>query len=75
MVTKEIKLLLGKLNSHVNVAVEAAAGFCVQRTNYEVFPDHLLLKLLEEGTGDIPLILLIIFNIFSYYVIMVSIDT
>lgn len=53
----DVKSLLGRLNSHLNVAFEAAAGFCVSRTHYEVYPDHLLIKLLEEGTGDIPSIL------------------
>lgn len=39
------------------MALEAAAGFSLSLTHYEVFPDHLILKLLEEGSGDIPLIL------------------
>ena len=57
MIAKEIKSLLSRLNAHTSVALEAAAGFSVSRTHYEVFPEHLLMKLLEEGTGDIPLIL------------------
>ncbi|MDF1545227.1 MAG: type VI secretion system ATPase TssH [bacterium] len=56
MITKEIKSLLSRLNAHTSVALEAAAGFSVTRTHYEVFPEHLLMKLLEEGGGDIPLI-------------------
>ena len=53
----DVKTLLGHLNSHMNMALEAAAGFSVSRTHYEVYPDHFIIKLMEAGNGDIPLIL------------------
>ncbi|MFQ5572512.1 MAG: type VI secretion system ATPase TssH, partial [Rhodothermales bacterium] len=35
----------------------AAAGFSISRGHYEVTIEHLLLKLMEDGAGDIPRIL------------------
>jgi type VI secretion system protein VasG len=57
VITKDIKKLLEKLNDHMTRAFEAAAGFCISRTHYEVSVEHLLIKLLEDGTGDLPRIL------------------
>ncbi len=57
MVTKDLKKLLEKLNDHCTRALETAAGFCIARGHYEVSLEHLLLKLLEDGTGDVPHIL------------------
>jgi type VI secretion system protein VasG len=57
MITKDLKKLLQKLDDHTTRALEAAAGFCITRTHYEVSLEHLLLKLLEDGAGDIPRIL------------------
>lgn len=57
MVTRDIKRLLQKLNEHTTLALEAAAGYCLTRSHYEVSLEHLLLKLLEDGSGDIPRIL------------------
>lgn len=57
MITKDFKKLLQKLDDHTTRALEAAAGFTITRTHYEVCVEHLLLKLLEDGSGDIPRIL------------------
>ena len=57
MITKDLKKLLQKLNDHTTRSLEAAAGFCIGRGHYEVSVEHLLAKLLEEGSGDIPRIL------------------
>jgi type VI secretion system protein VasG len=57
MITKDLKKLLQKLDDHTTRALEAAAGFCITRTHYEVSLEHLFLKLLEDGSGDIPRIL------------------
>ena len=57
MITKDLKRLLQKLNDHTTRALEAAAGFCIGRGHYEVSIEHLLMKLLEDGSGDIPRIL------------------
>ena len=57
MVTKDLKKLLQKLDDHTTRALEAAAGFCISRSHYEITVEHLLLKLLEDGAGDIPRII------------------
>lgn len=57
MITKDIRKLLEKLNDLTTRALESAAGFCVSRTHYQVTIEHLLAKLMEEGTGDIQTIL------------------
>jgi type VI secretion system protein VasG len=56
MITVDIKSLLGRLNSYCTRCLEAAAGFCVSRTHYEVTVEHFLAKLLEEPQSDLPLI-------------------
>ncbi|MDY6950443.1 MAG: type VI secretion system ATPase TssH [Thermodesulfobacteriota bacterium] len=57
MITVDIKSLLGRLNAHCTRCLEAAAGYCVSRTHYEVTVEHILAKLLEEPQSDLPLIL------------------
>jgi type VI secretion system protein VasG len=57
MISRDLKKLLQKLNAHSTRALEAATGFCISRTHYEVSLEHLLVKLLDDGTGDIPRIL------------------
>jgi len=56
MITVDIKSLLGRLNAYCARSLEAAAGFCVSRTHYEVTVEHLLAKLLEDPQSDLPLI-------------------
>ena len=49
-----IKQLIDKLNGHTAAALENAAGFSSSRTHFEVLPEHLLIKLMEEGAnGDL----------------------
>ncbi len=57
MITRDVRSLLSKANSFVARGLEGAAGFSVARTHYEVTLEHLLLKTLEEGTGDLLLVL------------------
>jgi type VI secretion system protein VasG len=57
MIAQDLKALIARLNNHLAMSLETAAGFCLSRTHYEVTHNHLFLKLLEEGSGDIPLIL------------------
>ena len=54
MITKDLKRLLEKLDDHTTRGLEAAAGFCIGRGHYEVSIEHLFLKLLEDGSGDLP---------------------
>jgi type VI secretion system protein VasG len=57
MIARDVKRLLQKLNDHTTRGLEGAAGFAVGRGHYEVAIEHLLLKLLEAGDGDLPLVL------------------
>ena len=52
-----VKSLVGKLNSASRKALEAAAGLCVSRTNYEVEIEHWLLKLAELPNTDFQRVL------------------
>jgi type VI secretion system protein VasG len=52
-----LKSLIGKLNHTTRGALEAAAGLCLARTNYDVEVEHFLLKLLETQDSDFALIL------------------
>lgn len=51
------KSLIGRLNSTCRSALEGAAGLCLSRTNYDVEPEHFLLKLMETPDTDIDRIL------------------
>jgi len=49
-------ILLRRLNPYCAKALEAAAGLCQTRAHLEITPEHWLLKLLEQGNGDITVI-------------------
>src|SRR6266550_3852129 len=48
-----LKSLIARLNATCRGALEGAAGLCLSRTNYEVEPEHFLLKLIENSETDI----------------------
>ena len=50
-----LKELVGKLNETCRNALEAAAGLCLSRTNYNVEVEHWLLKLIENNQADITI--------------------
>jgi type VI secretion system protein VasG len=52
-----LQSLIAKLNEQCRSALEAAAGLCLTRTNYDVDIEHLFLKLLELPDSDISAIL------------------
>jgi type VI secretion system protein VasG len=52
-----VKSLIGKLNDTTRNAMQSAAGFCLQRTHYDVEIEHFLMKLLENSGGDFAAIL------------------
>ena len=52
-----LQSLVGKLDEQCRSALEAAAGLCLTRTNYDVDIEHLFLKLLELTDSDIAAIL------------------
>lgn len=57
MVEVDLKRLVGRLNRFCTRALEAAAGNCVSRTNYEVTVEHLMQALLEDPNTDIQQVL------------------
>ncbi|MGH8005140.1 MAG: type VI secretion system ATPase TssH [Limisphaerales bacterium] len=57
MAKVELKALIRKLNTPCHKILEAAAGLCVSRAHYEISPEHLFAKMLEDLTGDVALIL------------------
>ncbi|MBO7781359.1 type VI secretion system ATPase TssH [Burkholderia pseudomallei] len=52
-----LKTLIAKLNPVCRKATERAASHCFARGHYEVDLEHLFLALLDESTGDVPLVL------------------
>ncbi len=57
MQSKDLKSLLLKLNNHIVRNLDTATGQGINRGHYEITFDHLLNAVLEDGQGDIPLIL------------------
>jgi type VI secretion system protein VasG len=51
-----LRSLIGKLNDPTRSALEAAAGLCLSRTNYDIEIEHFLLKLLDASDGDLAYI-------------------
>lgn len=48
-----LKSLVGRLNDTSRNALEAGAGLCLSRTNYDVEIEHILAKLLEQDDTDL----------------------
>ncbi|MBF1962031.1 type VI secretion system ATPase TssH [Enterobacter hormaechei] len=48
--------LLRRLNPYCARAMEGAASLCQTRAHAEILPEHWLLKLLEQGEGDITVL-------------------
>ncbi|GFZ98872.1 type VI secretion system ATPase TssH [Dyella caseinilytica] len=57
MTLRDATHLLRKLNPHMTAALEAAVNFCQARMQGEVALEHWLLKLIEHGDGDVPIVL------------------
>jgi type VI secretion system protein VasG len=47
-----LKALIGKLNDQTRSTLEAAAGLCLSRTNYDIEIEHFLTKLLDQQSSD-----------------------
>ena len=52
-----LQSLINKLDEQCRNALEAAAGLCLTRTNYDVDIEHLFMKLLEVPDSDVAAIL------------------
>ena len=57
MKSKDLRALLLKLNNHLIRNLDAATGMGLKRGHYEITMEHLLNALIEDGQGDVPLIL------------------
>jgi type VI secretion system protein VasG len=57
MQSKDLKSLLLKLNNYLVRNLDTATGLGINHGHYEITFDHLLNALIEDGQGDIPLIL------------------
>src|ERR1039457_2084652 len=51
-----LKSLIGKLNDSTRGALEAAAGFCLARTHYDIEVEYYLTKLLDSTDNDVAAI-------------------
>ncbi|MGA4550474.1 Clp protease N-terminal domain-containing protein, partial [Enterobacter hormaechei] len=49
-------ILLRRLNPYCARAMEGAASLCQTRAHEEILPEHWLLKLLEQGEGDLTVL-------------------
>lgn len=49
-------ILLRRLNPYSARAMEGAASLCQTRSHAEILPEHCLLKLLEQGEGDLTVL-------------------
>lgn len=57
MQSKDLRSLLTKLNNYIVRNLDTATGLGINRGHYEITFDHLLNSLIEDGQGDVPLIL------------------
>ncbi len=57
MQSRDLKSLLLKLNNYLVRNLDTATGLGINRGHYEITFDHLLNSLIEDGQGDVPLIL------------------
>jgi type VI secretion system protein VasG len=57
MKSKDLRSLLLKLNNHLIRNLDTATGLGIKRGHYEIGMEHFLVALIEDGQGDIPLVL------------------
>ena len=57
MQSKDLRSLLLKLNNYLVRNLDTATGLGIKQNHYEITMEHVLLALLDDGQGDVPLIL------------------
>jgi len=57
MQSKDLRSLLLKLNNYLVRNLDTATGMGIKRGHYEIAMEHLVVALIEDGQGDVPLIL------------------
>ena len=55
--TLDLRSLLGRFDGNCVKHFQGATNLCVSRSHFEINPDHLLLRMLDEVTGDVANIL------------------
>ncbi len=58
---EDLRRLIGRFDPNVIHHFQGATNLCVTRAHYEITPDHLLMRMLDETTGDLTQI----FNAFK----------
>jgi type VI secretion system protein VasG len=58
---EDLRRLIGRFDPNVIQHFQGATNLCVTRTHYEITPEHLLMRMLDETTGDVTQI----FNAFK----------
>ena len=51
--TQDLRKLIGRFDPDCIRYFQGATTLCVSRSHFEITPDHLLLRLLDETTGDV----------------------
>lgn len=51
--TEDLRRLLTRLDANCIRHFQGATNLCASRTHFEILPDHLLFRLLDETTGDL----------------------
>ena len=57
MLLVDLKPLVGRLEGYCKESLENAVGLCVSRGHYEITVEHVLLKMLEDPSADLALIM------------------
>lgn len=57
----DLRRLIGRFDPNVIQHFQGATNLCVTRAHYEITPDHLMMRMLDETTGDLTQI----FNAFK----------
>lgn len=52
-----VRTLIEKMNEPTRKTLEAAAGFCLARTHYDIEVEHFLMKLLDQTDSDLERVL------------------
>lgn len=53
----DLRRMIGRFDANCIRCFQGATALCQSRAHYEITPDHLLLRLLDDTSGDVPRIL------------------
>ena len=58
---EDLRRLIGRLDEHCIRSFQGATALCQSRAHFEITPEHLLLRMLDDTSGDVTQI----FNTFK----------